>query len=909
MTTPLTDSQRVVVTGLGATTPVGGDVPEHLAGLLAGRSGVRVADRGLGRRRCRCTSRHRRRSTRPRCWPASRSSATDRSGQFALVAAREAWADAGTPDDRPRAARRRHRHRHRRRPDAARPATTCCEEQGRRAGCAAHRADAHAQRRRRARRPRARRPRRRAHAGERLRVRRRGDRVRRRHDPQRPRRRRRRRRHRGGASTRCRWPAFARCRRSRRATTSRSAPRGPYDKGRDGFVLGEGAGDRWCSRPPSTRKARGAHDLRRDRRRRHRRPTPTTSPQPDPAAPGAARAMPMRPARRRARRRRDVVHINAHATSTPVGDVAEAQAIRAALGDAADASRVGAPSRCTGHLLGAAGAVETIADRARAARPASPRPRATSTTPTTTSTSTSSRRAAHAARRAARRAEQLVRLRRPQRRLAVRSADAVTALPPPSAPPVHAAARRDPRSPRLRLDALLDPGIARADHRRGRLAACSPASAGSTAPRSSPSAPTPTIQGGAMGDAGLRRDRSPRTTARSPTAARRSACGTPAARGCARACRRCTRSAAIFAAMTRASGRIPQISRRARPGGRRRGVRPGAHRRRRPRPGGPGLRHRPGRRALGHRRGRRLRCGSAARSRTAAAAASSHVVADRRRRRYAEARRLAACSATSGDRRRGRRPRPAGLPAGLARGGRTTCTRWSTRLLDEGTRARAAPAVGAEHRDRRWAGSAAAPSACIANNPLRLGGCLDSASAEKAARFVRMCDAFGVPLVVVVDVPGLPARRRPGVGRRRAPRREAAARVRRGDRAAGDAGDPQGLRRRVHRDELPLARRDQGLRLARRRGRGDGRGRGGADPAPPPARRGARRASAREVEAGARRRARAARRRPRPGPEIGVVDEVIEPTRTRSRARRGHRRGAPPTAAATATSRCRASAS
>jgi acetyl-CoA/propionyl-CoA carboxylase carboxyl transferase subunit len=42
----------------------------------------------------------------------------------------------------------------------------------------------------------------------------------------------------------------------------------------------------------------------------------------------------------------------------------------------------------------------------------------------------------------------------------------------------------------------------------------------------------------------------------------------------------------------------------------------------------------------------------------------------------------------------------------------------------------------------------------IANNPLRLGGCLDSLSAEKAARFVRMCDAFGVPLLVVVDVPG-----------------------------------------------------------------------------------------------------------------------------------------------------------
>jgi acetyl-CoA/propionyl-CoA carboxylase carboxyl transferase subunit len=42
----------------------------------------------------------------------------------------------------------------------------------------------------------------------------------------------------------------------------------------------------------------------------------------------------------------------------------------------------------------------------------------------------------------------------------------------------------------------------------------------------------------------------------------------------------------------------------------------------------------------------------------------------------------------------------------------------------------------------------------IANNPLRKGGCLDSLSAEKAARFVRLCDAFGIPLVVVVDVPG-----------------------------------------------------------------------------------------------------------------------------------------------------------
>ncbi|GAB1818679.1 acyl-CoA carboxylase subunit beta [Herbidospora sp. RD11066] len=48
----------------------------------------------------------------------------------------------------------------------------------------------------------------------------------------------------------------------------------------------------------------------------------------------------------------------------------------------------------------------------------------------------------------------------------------------------------------------------------------------------------------------------------------------------------------------------------------------------------------------------------------------------------------------------------------------------------------------------------------VANNPLRKGGCLDSLSAEKAARFVRMCDSMGVALVTVIDVPGF----LPGVG-------------------------------------------------------------------------------------------------------------------------------------------------
>jgi acetyl-CoA/propionyl-CoA carboxylase carboxyl transferase subunit len=47
-----------------------------------------------------------------------------------------------------------------------------------------------------------------------------------------------------------------------------------------------------------------------------------------------------------------------------------------------------------------------------------------------------------------------------------------------------------------------------------------------------------------------------------------------------------------------------------------------------------------------------------------------------------------------------------------------------------------------------------APVGVLANNPMRLGGCLAASSAEKAARFVRMCNTFGVPLVVLVDVPG-----------------------------------------------------------------------------------------------------------------------------------------------------------
>ena len=79
---------------------------------------------------------------------------------------------------------------------------------------------------------------------------------------------------------------------------------------------------------------------------------------PDPSGEGAARSivLALRDAGLTAT---DIGHVNAHATSTPLGDVAEVRALHAALGDHRPV--VTATKSCTGHLLGAAGAVEAVA--------------------------------------------------------------------------------------------------------------------------------------------------------------------------------------------------------------------------------------------------------------------------------------------------------------------------------------------------------------------------------------------------------------------------------------------------------------------------------------------------------------------------------------------------------------------
>lgn len=348
-----TTPRQVVVTGLGAVTPLGGDVATTWEGLLAGRSGARritedwidelpvqiaaplAAELPLGRVEARTL---------------------DRSQQMALVAAREAWADAGTPEvDQERLAAcvasgiggvltlltqhdvLREKGPRRVSPHTVPmlmpngPASTIGLAFGAKAGvhapvsaCAsgseaialgldiirAGRADV-------------------VIAG-------------------------------GTEAAIAALPiaGFAQMQAlSRRNDTPQTASR-PFDKARDGFVLGEGAAivvleaaEHATARGARVHGVLAGAGISSDAYH---------VAAPDPEGAGAARAV--RGALRSASlTATDVVHINAHATSTPAGDLAEAVALRSAIGDHIDQVAITATKSMTGHLLGAAGAVEAIA--------------------------------------------------------------------------------------------------------------------------------------------------------------------------------------------------------------------------------------------------------------------------------------------------------------------------------------------------------------------------------------------------------------------------------------------------------------------------------------------------------------------------------------------------------------------
>jgi len=131
----------------------------------------------------------------------------------------------------------------------------------------------------------------------------------------------------------------------------------PYDVDRDGFVLGEGGGILVIEEYEHA-KARGAkiyceiggQGLTSDGYH---------IAAPDPEGSGVQRAIKFALANS-GLSTKDIVHLNAHATSTPAGDVAEANALRKALGKDADHVAVSATKSMTGHLLGGAGAIESV---------------------------------------------------------------------------------------------------------------------------------------------------------------------------------------------------------------------------------------------------------------------------------------------------------------------------------------------------------------------------------------------------------------------------------------------------------------------------------------------------------------------------------------------------------------------
>lgn len=352
----MTYSRQIAITGLGATTPLGGDVTSTWDAALAGVSGARALDPEWRERfelpvsfTCTIAQPPAEKLTRPE------TKRLDASGQYALIAAREAWAHAGSPEVDPvrlavclasgiggvttlLAAYDTLLEKGPRRilpltipmlmPNG--PAAFIGIELGARAGvhtpvsaCASG-AEAIAQ-------------------GADLIRRGLADVV-----------------VCGGTEAAIHPLPIAGFAAMQALSTRNDDPQAasrPYDTDRDGFVMGEGAGV-VILESAEFAAARGATV------HAYLAGTGLTSDgyhmaAPEPNGAGASRAV-SAALRDAGLTPSDVVHINAHATSTPVGDVAEVAALRAAFGADIDQVAISATKSMTGHLLGAAGALEAI---------------------------------------------------------------------------------------------------------------------------------------------------------------------------------------------------------------------------------------------------------------------------------------------------------------------------------------------------------------------------------------------------------------------------------------------------------------------------------------------------------------------------------------------------------------------
>lgn len=346
--------RRVVVTGLGATTPLGGDVASTWAALMAGKSGVRLLTEDW--RELLPVHFAARVATEPADqMERVEMRRLDRSEQFALVASREAWQDAGAPDvDKERlgvviasgiggvitlldqfdnlkekGARGVSPHTvPMLMPNG--PAANVGLELQARAGVhtpvSACASGAEAV----------------GYALEMIRTNRADIIVS------------------GGVEAAIHQLPMAGFAAMKALSTRNDAPERasrPYDADRDGFVLGEGGGILVLEEYEHA-KARGAkiycelvgQGLSSDGYH---------IAAPDPDGSGVQRAIKFALANANLSTK-DIVHLNAHATSTPAGDVAEANALRLALGKDADHVAVSATKSMTGHLLGGAGAIESV---------------------------------------------------------------------------------------------------------------------------------------------------------------------------------------------------------------------------------------------------------------------------------------------------------------------------------------------------------------------------------------------------------------------------------------------------------------------------------------------------------------------------------------------------------------------